>query len=528
MIHFLTGYTGRARLGFFYGVAFACLAFVFCIQGWDLSPDSGDNFFHVYLNDEDVGTVADVADAEDCLRQARAMLARGKNELYLTNASLNVEGTYKMFGLVSSLEDVRDGMVYALGDNRRQTYERAYTVKINQYSVNLASAEEVHTLLETALYKYDEEHAYSVGLVPEALREVNVLTPQVTSVEEVRKAEEQSDALPEAGIFSAISESLTDIEPLITEKDFSDYDLGLQTIDFLDKVEIVESYQPLSGITPLEDAISEVTKDQERNQIYEVKAGDTLGVIAENYSLSLADLIQMNETLTNEFSTIRPGDELIVTVPRPELTVRHIEQEYYEEDYEAEVQYVDNDSWYTTQTKVLQEPSAGHRKVVVQVTYDNNTEVARDIEKAEITYMAVPKIVERGTIVPPTYIKPITGGRFTSGFGRRNRPTRGASSYHRGVDWATPVGTTVRASSSGVVAKAGWGSGYGYVVYINHPDGKQTRYGHLSRVLVRAGQSVSQGDKIALSGNTGVSTGPHIHFEILVNGVQVNPLEYLN
>ena len=120
------------------------------------------------------------------------------------------------------------------------------------------------------------------------------------------------------------------------------------------------------------------------------------------------------------------------------------------------------------------------------------------------------------------------GGRLTSNFGKRKAPKKGASTYHKGVDWATPKGTTVVASCGGTVAKAGWGSGYGYVVYINHEDGRQTRYGHLSKVLVTAGQKVSQGDKIALSGNTGVSTGPHLHFEILINGKQVNPLNYLN
>ena len=84
------------------------------------------------------------------------------------------------------------------------------------------------------------------------------------------------------------------------------------------------------------------------------------------------------------------------------------------------------------------------------------------------------------------------------------------------------------ASCGGVVTKAGWGSGYGYVVYIQHPDGKETRYGHLSKVLVSSGQKVSQGQKIALSGNTGVSTGPHVHFEIRIGGSAVNPLNYLN
>ena len=90
------------------------------------------------------------------------------------------------------------------------------------------------------------------------------------------------------------------------------------------------------------------------------------------------------------------------------------------------------------------------------------------------------------------------------------------------------MGTAVVASSGGTVARAGWGSGYGYVVYLNHADGRQTRYGHLSKVLVKVGQTVEQGEKIALSGNTGRSTGAHLHFEILINGTAVNPFDYLN
>ena len=84
------------------------------------------------------------------------------------------------------------------------------------------------------------------------------------------------------------------------------------------------------------------------------------------------------------------------------------------------------------------------------------------------------------------------------------------------------------ASNAGTVVQAGWVSGYGYAVYINHADGRQTRYGHLSKVLVKVGQTVDQGQKIAYSGNTGRSTGPHLHFEIRINGTAVNPLKYLN
>ena len=165
---------------------------------------------------------------------------------------------------------------------------------------------------------------------------------------------------------------------------------------------------------------------------------------------------------------------------------------------------------------------------MADITYENDKEIGREIVKEEVLVEAVPKIVERGTKIPPTYIKPLSGGRLSSGFGGRKAPTKGASTNHKGIDWATPIGTAIYASSGGTVTKAGWGSGYGYVIYIKHPDGRETRYGHLSKVLVSPGQSVKQGQKIALSGNTGRSTGPHLHFEIRINGVAVNPLKYLN
>ena len=109
-----------------------------------------------------------------------------------------------------------------------------------------------------------------------------------------------------------------------------------------------------------------------------------------------------SETLTDENSTIRVGDKLSITVPEPELSVERMEQNYYEEIYDADVIYVDNDSWYTTQTKILQQPSAGFRRVVADVSYLNDREVTRDILKEEVVMEAVPKIVERGTKIPPT------------------------------------------------------------------------------------------------------------------------------
>lgn len=113
-------------------------------------------------------------------------------------------------------------------------------------------------------------------------------------------------------------------------------------------------------------------------------------------------------------------------------------------------------------------------------------------------------------------------GTITSGFGKR------WGRMHKGIDIAAPVGTPIVAAASGVVTVAGWNNGgYGNLVDIQHPDGSTTRYGHNSAILVQVGQPVKRGDAIALMGNTGHSTGSHLHFEIRYNGVATNPAPLL-
>lgn len=482
--------------------------------------------FTVLLNGVRVGMVESPEIAQAYVLEARKQIAMDSEELVLVDPELTVEGSEVIWGQVDDAQTVISNMAMVLADNVRETMNRSYVVKIDDFMVNLANKGEVLSLLQAAVDKYDSENKYTVELNLDPARELSVLSTELISSQEVQ--EQNQEAVPvSAGLDAEMDQLFAEVKPA-GEMGFEDYDLGLISMDFGDTIEVVEAYLGAEELTDLDEAIEAITKEQEKNGVYEVQSGDTLSEIAITTNIPLDKLIEMNDTLEDERSTIRPGDELIVTVPEPELTVLWQEEMYYEEDYEADIIYVDNDEWYTTQTKTLQEPSAGHRKVVAVVSYENNKEVGREIVKEEVTYEAVPKIVERGTKIPPTYIKPISGGRLSSSFGRRSAPKKGASTYHKGVDWATPTGTAVLASSGGTVAKAGWGSGYGYVVYINHPDGRQTRYGHLSKVLVSAGQTVSQGQKIALSGNTGVSTGPHLHFEILINGRQVDPYKYMN
>ena len=98
---------------------------------------------------------------------------------------------------------------------------------------------------------------------------------------------------------------------------------------------------------------------------------------------------------------------------------------------------------------------------------------------------------------------------------------------HNGTDFAAPHGTPIYSTADGVVTKAGWGSGYGRVIYIKHDFGIETRYAHLSRIRVKVGERVSRGQRIGDMGNTGRSTGTHLHYEVRVNGKAVNPMIYI-
>jgi len=115
-------------------------------------------------------------------------------------------------------------------------------------------------------------------------------------------------------------------------------------------------------------------------------------------------------------------------------------------------------------------------------------------------------------------------GPIVSRFGIRDSPIDGVRRLHPGIDLAIPSGTTVRASKAGTVVRAGWDTVYGQVVVIDHQDGYQSLYAHASVLKVGIGQAVQQGQVVALSGSTGYSTGPHLHFEIHYRGTPVDPL----
>nr|WP_312276904.1 M23 family metallopeptidase [Moraxella sp. CTOTU46711] len=125
-------------------------------------------------------------------------------------------------------------------------------------------------------------------------------------------------------------------------------------------------------------------------------------------------------------------------------------------------------------------------------------------------------------------LRPITSSaRMSSGFGYRIHPVTGKSQFHKGMDFAAPIGTPIYATGNGVVTFSGWGTGYGRYVEVDHGNGTVTRYAHTSANYVNVGDTVYANQQIAAVGNTGRSTGAHLHYEVRQNGQAINPQTYL-
>ena len=209
--------------------------------------------------------------------EARKKVVAGSDDLVLIDAQAQVEGKEVIWGAIDDRNKLIGRIAQVMSDNIRQTLRRSYTVKVNETSVNLGSYEEVEQLLEKALEPYDTEKQYKVDLVLDSTREVNVLTTQISSVNDT--IEEKEPFRSSAGVEAAMDEMFAQIEPAV-EKNFEDYDQGLIDITYADTIEVVEAYLMEDELVSVEDAVNLLTKEQETQVVYKVQSGDTLSQIA--------------------------------------------------------------------------------------------------------------------------------------------------------------------------------------------------------------------------------------------------------
>lgn len=436
---------------------------------------------------------------------------------------------------------------YGQGDK-----ELAYTMRIDDYTVTLENMEDLVFILEQAQGKYDVEDTFQVGLKPPASH--NVTMYEVKVEEKAAKASEKKEgiiSIPEKqkvlltgadaskeneqsteqqaetaeGKQTTEQQTETTEGEQTTEQQTEDVSAqaaedGIKYVGFSEAIQVMETYVGKDQIKDRDTAFNEITVENDEESIYVVEPGDCLSIIAEKNNMSIDQIKELNPDIESD-DDIYYDDRLNVTVPTAAVQILVEKQETYEEEYNAEVVYEDDNSMYIGENEVVQEGVPGKHIVTDLVTYKGDTETDREQLEENVQVAAVAQIVKRGTKSKPTYMFPVTNWNVTSNFGYR------WGRLHAGTDVGVPIGTTVRASRGGQVITAGWLGGYGNCVIIDHGDGVATRYGHLSEVTVSVGQYVDQGQQIALSGNTGRSTGPHLHFEIRINGEAVDPLPYL-
>ena len=320
------------------------------------------------------------------------------------------------------------------------------------------------------------------------------------------------------------------LEELLDQLQKAASDEDTISCEFAEDVEIRQEYVPTSEIMNL-GYIAELLYSTKTAEVtYEVKKGDTWSQIAAKNDMTSAELLALNPGYN--INKLQIGEVLTLSASVPYLTMTVEKQERYLDDVAYDIEYTDDASLYQGDYKVTSRGEYGKADVLAKTTYVNGEETERTILSSVTLKEPVTEYRLRGTKARPTWLPTgsfrwPTSGRITSYFGGRRSPGGIGSTNHKGIDIAVPRGTPIYAADGGTVTYAGWMSGYGYLVEINHGNGYVTRYGHNSSLTVSVGQHVYKGQQIARAGSTGNSTGNHCHFEVRYNGVAKNPLNYL-
>ncbi|AZR72829.1 hypothetical protein BBF96_05150 [Anoxybacter fermentans] len=291
------------------------------------------------------------------------------------------------------------------------------------------------------------------------------------------------------------------------------FDLTVDGIFGLETEKVVKDFQLsqgllADGVVGLEtfDKLREVSENIE----YEVQPGDTLSEIAEEFNVTIADIKALNQIKDD---LIYVGQTLII--PR-----RGIGDGPQEQVYKNTIHVVQPGDALIKIAK---------RYGISVDTIKNANNLKSDLiqigQRLVIPYLQVGPSknfrLEKGAFIWPV------NGRISSGYGYRVHPVFKNKHFHGGIDIAVKIGTPVLAAAGGKVIRAGWISGFGKTIILDHGNGVSTLYAHNSQLLVRVGDMVHVGQVIAKSGNTGQSTGPHLDFRIMLNEKPVNPLHYL-
>ncbi len=353
----------------------------------------------------------------------------------------------------------------------------------------------------------------------------------VTFLKEKLDWEVQSWAITINGepvVYLASDESARQVLELVKKQYLSidNEKVTIENVVFQEDVQVIGAKSSLKQLITLEKAGETLTQGVIEKIRYEVKEGDSLWTIARANNITVEELQGANPQVKE---LINVGDSIDLVKSEPLLTVVYTLQKTVEEDVPYSIVNEYDPSLSQGQMKIKQAGAYGSRQVTYLITEINGRETAKETLSEKITLKPINRVVIRGA-------KPIEVSRGGGESGRLQWPLRGyitsgygyrGREFHPAIDIAAPSGTPVNAAEDGIVISAAWQGNYGNSIVINHGSGLTTRYSHLSAMTVSVGAKVQRGSIIGKVGSTGRSTGPHLDFEVRVNGSSRNPLSYL-
>jgi len=387
----------------------------------------------------------------------------------------------------------------------------------------------------------DSIPTFSLAIVPkESVLDARTLTDKVMSSSGNLLTE--ADGIHIDGVFvgamADANEFLNYIDSLL---DVYRVDNDFDRVNFAEDISVQRGIYPQSSVLSLEEIKQYLAAEDALEETYIVKNGELLSDIAEMYHTSVEQLELYNPSLAEKYKDnidengdpIFPvGTEMLVSRQNVTLGVTITRRETYEEAIPYPTQYIEDNSYYENWSVIINYGSKGSQSVTADVTYLDGVAISTEVIDTKVLKEPVPERIKIGTSVivsklpegadtSGSFIWPCDGGWFNGSL----------QSYpgHTGLDIAASIGTTVRAARGGTVTYATnfsvWP--YGRYVIINHGNGVYSRYYHMSKVVIPTGKKVEQGEIIGYVGSSGNSTGPHLHFEIRVNGVIMPPEKYI-
>ena len=304
--------------------------------------------------------------------------------------------------------------------------------------------------------------------------------------------------------------------------------MKLEQIKFAKKVEVKQLDVMLTSVQSKKQASEQLLNGGNINMSHIIKEGESINSVAKKYDVNVKDMSGKNSE--QSVNNLKPGDLVNMEKKVSPLEVKTVENGKMSETIPYETEKQETKDLYKGESLVAQEGVDGRQIISGTITKVNGKEVNRNIKHKEVVVQPIKKIVKVGINDKPktassgSYAVPIknnyvinSNGKFGSRWGR----------MHEGLDFSCPTGTPIYAADGGTITKAGTFGGYGNCVIIKHDNGQETLYGHCSKINVSVGDKVYKGQVVANVGNTGRSTGSHLHFEVHVGGKAVDPWSYI-